>query len=430
MRYEPIHPDFFIRNRKKISDHLLPNSLVIFHANDLLPKNTDGVFLFVQNSDLFYLSGIDQEETILILYPDAMKNEWKEILFIKSSDALSIIWNGKSCTQEEAQTMSGINHVHFIDQFYKILHTLMGVVDCVYLNSNEHPRADCTVQTRDRRFITWMQEVYPLHTYKRIAPIMQKLRGVKEEEEIALIQQACNITEAGFRSVLGACHAPILEYEVEALFAYAFIRQGSKGFAYDPIIASGADSCTLHYIKNNKPCLNGELLLLDVGAEYANYSADMTRVLPIGGRFNPRQKEVYNAVLRILHCAQNFLMPGISFIDYYNEVIGWVEKELLALKLIDRTDIKNQTKQQPAYKKYFMHGISHHLGLSTHDLGDTHGVILPNMVLTVEPGIYIREEGLGVRLENNIVIKNHGIENLMANIPIEVEEIETLMQKG
>ena len=428
MRYTPINPDFFIKNRKKLQQQLLPNSLVVFHANDVMPTNTDGTMPFIQNSDLFYLSGIDQEETILLLYPDALKKEWQEILFIKETDELLAIWEGNKYSKAEAEAMSGIATIHFIGEFYKIFKLLMGLTDYVYLNTNEYPSAACMVETRDQRFIQWAQKQYPLHAYKRIAPFMQKLRAIKEETEINLIQAACNITEAGFRSILPIIRPQVMEYEIEAQLAYEFLRRGSSGFAYNPIIASGSDSCILHYIKNNKPCPAGGLLLIDVGAVYGNYSADMTRVVPISGKFTARQKQVYHAVLRIVQVAESILKPGVSFTDYKNEVTVQVEKELLALKLIDRTDIKNQTKAQPAYRKYFMHGVSHHLGLSTHDLGDSYGMILSNMVLTIEPGIYIKAEGIGIRLENNVVIREHGVENLMKNIPIEPEAIETLMQ--
>ncbi len=427
MRYRAIDPNLFIQNRKKLVAHLNANSLVVFQSNDLMPKNTDGTMAFVQNSDLFYLSGIDQEETILLIYKDAPKEAWKEILFIKETSERLAIWEGHKYSKEKATAISGITTVHWTHEFKQIFHALMGLVHQVYLNTNEHPRANCPIVTRDRRFITWCKDHYPLHQYARIAPIMQQLRGIKDDIEINLIQEACNITAAGFQSILGMVHPGVMEYEIEALLAYEFLRRGSKGFAYAPIVASGANSCILHYVDNNKPCPSGELLLIDVGAEYANYSADLTRVIPIDGKFTVKQRKVYNAVLRILKAAQALLRPGLSFLDYHQAVGEWVEEELVALNLIDATDIKNQPKGIPVYRKYFMHGISHHLGLSTHDLGDTHGVILPNMVLTIEPGIYIKEEKIGIRLENNVVIRPNGVQNLTENIPIEAEAIETLM---
>ncbi|CCM10584.1 Xaa-Pro aminopeptidase [Cardinium endosymbiont cEper1 of Encarsia pergandiella] len=429
MRYRNIDTNLFIKNRKKLEPYLDPNSLVVLHANDLMAKNTDGTMPFVQNSDLFYLSGIDQEETILLLYPDAIKKEWKEILFIKETNPVVAVWEGSKYTKEEASRVSGIVTVHWLSEFKRIFHTLMGLAHHLYLNTNEHPRANFPIATRDRRFIRWCQHHYPLHAYARLAPIMQKLRGIKDEIEIALIQTACDITAAGFLSTIPMVHPGLMEYEIEALFSYEFLRRGSRGFAYDPIIASGADSCILHYTKNDKPCPPGELLLMDIGAEYANYAADITRVIPIDGKFTARQRKVYNSVLRILQAAEGLLRPGLSFSDYHNAIGGWVEEELVALNLIKTADIKNQPKGAPAYRKYFMHGISHHLGLSTHDLGDTHGTMLPNMVLTIEPGIYIKEEKIGIRLENNVVITTDGVQNLTQNIPIEAEAIEALMSK-
>ncbi|TDG95669.1 aminopeptidase P family protein [Cardinium endosymbiont of Culicoides punctatus] len=427
MRYKTIDKHLFIKNRQKLLTHMRPNSLVVLHANDILPKNTDSTMPFVQNSDLFYCSGIDQEETILLLYPDAIRQEWKEILFIKETGAMLAIWEGNKYSKQEARDISGIENVCWTSQFESTFNVLMGLVEYVYLNTNEHIRAACTVETRDRRFIHWCKQRYPLHCYGRIAPIMQQLRGIKEKGEIALIQEACNITEAGFRAILPHIRPGLMEYEIEGLLSYAFLSRGSRGFAYAPIIASGANSCILHYTNNDQPCQSGGVLLLDIGAEYANYSADLTRVVPIDGRFTTRQREVYNSVLRILKTTQEILRPGLSFADYHKEVIAMVEHELCTLNLIDRTDIKNQTQEVPAYKRYFMHGISHHLGLSTHDLGDTYDMVLPQMVFTVEPGIYIREEGIGIRLENNIAITHDGIQNLMQHIPIEAEEIEELM---
>ncbi|MGI2257134.1 aminopeptidase P N-terminal domain-containing protein [Candidatus Cardinium hertigii] len=430
MRYRNIDPNLFINNRKKLGTFLYPNSLVVLHANDVMAKNTDGTMPFVQNSDLFYLSGIDQEETILLLYPDAIKKEWKEILFIKESNPVAAVWEGSKYTKEEASRISGILTVHWLSAFKPIFHTLMGLTDQIYLNTNEHPRANSAIATRDRRFIRWCQQHYPLHSYVRLAPIMQKLRGIKDEIEISFIQTACDITAAGFLSTIPMVRPGLIEYEIEALLSYEFLRRGSRGFAYAPIIASGADSCILHYTKNDKPCPPGELLLMDIGAEYANYSADITRVIPIDGKFTARQRKVYNAVLRILQAAEGLLRPGLSFADYHKAIGEWVEEELVALNLIKAADIKNQPKEAPAYRKYFMHGISHHLGLSTHDLGDTHAVILPNMVLTIEPGIYIKEEKIGIRLENNVVITIDGVQNLTQNIPIEAEAIEALMCKS
>ncbi len=427
MRYNKIDPSLFINNRKKLTRHLKPNSLVVLNANDIMPSNGDGVMPFRQNSDLFYLSGIDQEETILILYPDAPKEEWKEQLFVKETNEHIIIWEGQKYTEEAASDTSGIANIHWLDAFSAMFQTLMGRAEHVYFNSNEHPRAVLEVQTRDARFMEWCKQKYPLHKYERLAPIMQCLRTVKSEIEIDLIREACNITEKGFRKILPRIKPGIMEYEIEAALIGEFTCHRSKGFAYDPIVASGANACVLHYLANNQPCQAEDTILLDVGAEYANYKADLTRVVPVSGRFTRRQRAVYEAVLRIMRQAQQLLVSGNNLITYHQQVGEVVAQELVDLGLLDRTDIKNQNDKHPAYKKYFMHGASHHIGLDTHDVGDVHRKFEPGMVLTIEPGIYIRDEGLGVRLENDFVIRREGLEDLMISIPIEVEEIEELM---
>ena len=427
MRYKPIDPKLFIKNRKKLISHLYPKSLAVWHSNDVLPKNTDGIMPFVQQNDLFYLTGINQEDTILLICPDAPKNEWQEILFIKETNPLVTIWEGSKYTQQQAREISGIETIYWLDQFHTIFHILMASMEHIYLNTNEHLKANFLIETKNQRFINWAKSHYPLHHYQRLAPIMNTLRTIKEQEEITLIQQACYITQKGFQAALTTICPGVMEYEIEAQFACEFIKRGANYFAFSPIIASGANSCILHYIHNHDVCKDGDLLLMDVGAEYANYASDVTRVVPINGKFSHRQRQVYNAVLRILNHAQKLIQPGLSFEKYNQEVACLAEKELLALKLITMHDIKNQSKDQPAYKKYFMHGISHHLGLSTHDLGDIYGTILPNMVITVEPGIYIVEEALGIRLENTIVVTENGIKNLTENIPIEPDAIEALM---
>ena len=427
MRYKKIDPSLFINNRKNLTRHLKPNSLVVLNANDIMPTNGDGVMPFRQNSDLFYLSGIDQEETILILYPDAPKEEWKALLFVKETNEHIMVWEGQKYTVADAMDASGIAHVHWLDAFAAMFKTLMGQVEHVYLNSNEHTRAVIEVQTRDARFMAWCKTTYPLHKYERLAPIMQHLRVVKSAPEIDLMREACHITEKGFRKILPHIKPGTMEYEIEAILIGEFTRHRSKGFAYDPIIASGTNACVLHYMANNQPCLAGDTILLDVGAEYANYKADLTRVVPVSGRFTQRQRTVYEAVLRIMRQAQQLLVSGNDLITYHQQVGQVVTQELVGLGLLDRTDIKNQDAKHPAYKKYFMHGTSHHIGLDTHDVGDMYRKFEPGMVFTIEPGIYIREEGLGVRLENDFVIREEGLEDLMASIPIEVEEIEALM---
>jgi Xaa-Pro aminopeptidase len=419
----------FINNRKRLTQLLKPNSLVVLHANDIMPTNGDGTFPFRQNSELFYVSGIDQEETILILYPDAPKKEWEELLFIKESNEEVATWEGEKYTFETAHATSGISHVHWLQEFEHIFRMLMEQVDHVYLNSNEHIRANNPVQTRDMRFTNWCKRHYPLHSYQRLAPLMHNLRMVKSEIEIDLIKKACEITEKGFRRILPLVKPGLMEYEIEAELIHEFIRNRSRGFAYDPIIASGANTCVLHYNNNNQPCQPGTMILLDVGAEYANYCADMTRVIPVDGLFTKRQRAVYDATLRINRQAQQLLVPGSDMATYQQAVGQIVEQELVGLGLISLADIKRQDPKYPVYKKYFMHGISHHLGLIVHDVANMYKPFQAGMVLTVEPGIYIREESIGVRLETNVVIRDQGVEDLMDNIPIEAGEIEALMHQ-
>lgn len=427
MKYLPIDNALFIQNRKKFAELLEPKSLAVFNSNDIMPTNADGTMPFKQNSDLFYLSGIDQEESILLLFPDCPEEKHKEVLFLKETNEMIAIWEGHKYTKEEAFETSGIKSVYWLSQFEQVFNSLMAKAESVYLNSNEHLRATVEVQTRDARFVKWCQENYPLHQYRRAAPLMHHLRAIKSDIEIDLMQQACNITEKGFRRVLNFVKPGVMEYEIEAEFLYEFIRNRSAGFAYSPIIASGANACVLHYIANNAQCQDGEVILFDVAAEYANYNSDMSRSIPVNGRFSKRQKAVYQSVRRVMQAAMQMLTPGNSIPEYHREVGKIMESELIELGLLDRTDVKNQNPEQPLYRKYFMHGTSHHLGLDVHDVGDMLRKFEPGMVLTVEPGIYIREENLGIRLENNVVITQDGIIDLMKNIPIEAEEIEELM---
>ncbi|MHB9147157.1 MAG: aminopeptidase P N-terminal domain-containing protein [Candidatus Amoebophilus sp.] len=427
LRYHAIDSSLFINNRKKLIQYLKPNSLAILNANDIMPTNADGIMPFRQNNDLFYLSGIDQEETKLVIYPDAPKNGWKEILFIKKTNEHIAIWEGQKYTQEAAQTTSGITNIYWLDEFDAILPMLMAQVEYVYLNSNEHIRAESPVETRDMRFTAWCKHKYPLHKYERLAPIMHQLRIIKSEIEIDLIKQACFITEKGLRRILPMIKPGVMEYEIEAELIHEFIQNRSRGFAYAPIIASGTNACVLHYNNNNQACQAGTIILADFGAEYANYCSDLTRIIPVSGRFTARQRAVYNAVLRIMYEAKKMLVPGNDLNTYHQALGEVVEKELIQLGLLHIADINNQDLSKPAYKKYFMHGISHHLGLDVHDVGNIYKKFEPGMVFTVEPGIYIREEGLGMRLENNIVIRENGIEDLMATIPLEIDEIEELM---
>ncbi len=427
MKYLPIGKDLFTVNRQRFIARLKPDSIAVFNSNDLLPTNADGTMPFRQNNDLFYLSGIDQEESILVLFPDYPDEKFREILFLKETNEHIAVWEGHKYTKEEAYATSGIRTVLWLSQFEQTFNTLMSQADRVYLNSNEHIRNASTTETRDMRFAKWCRETYPIHTYKRSAPVMQHLRAVKSEIEIDLMQKACDITEQGFRRILRFVKPGVMEYEIEAEFIHEFIRNRSRGFGYSPIIASGANACVLHYIENNAECKDGELILFDVGAEYANYNADMTRVIPVNGRFTRRQKEIYNAVLHVQREATKLLRPGNTIPQYHKQVGEIMTEQLLKVGLLDSTDVKNQKADNPAYRKYFMHGTSHHLGLDVHDVGNVFRKFEQGMVFTVEPGIYIREEGIGIRLENNVVITDDGVFDLMRNIPIEADEIEELM---
>jgi len=428
MKYAPINNSLFILNRKNLIEELKPGSIAVFNSNDIQPTNADGTMVFRQNSDIFYLSGIDQEESILVLCPDFPDENMREILFLRETNEEIAIWEGHKYTKEEAVETSGIKNIKWLSEFEATFNTLMSEAENIYLNTNEHTRRLLEeVETRDMRFIKWCKDRFPLHNYLRIAPIIYNLRMIKSEVEIELMQIACDITEIGFRRILEFVQPGIYEYEIEAEFIHEFIRRKSKGFAYIPIIASGFNACVLHYIENKDRCKDGDVLLLDVGAEYANYNADLTRSIPVNGRFTPRQKDVYNAVLRVKKAAYDMLKPGNVIPEYHKEVGKIMESELLGLGLIDKTDVKNQDPNKPAFKKYFMHGTSHHLGLDVHDVGSHFRKFEENMLFTVEPGIYIREENLGVRIENDVVIKKDGIHDLMANIPEEVEEIEDLM---
>jgi Xaa-Pro aminopeptidase len=429
MKYLPIGKDLFVHNRKNLSSLLKPNSLAIFNSNDIMPTNADGTMPFRQNNDIFYLSGIDQEESILVVFPDFPDEKFREVLFVTETNPHIAVWEGHKYTKEEAYHTSGIRTVFWLSQFEQTLSTLMGQAENVYLNSNEHLRNASQTQTRDQRFTKWVQEKFPLHKYERSAPLMQQLRPVKSRQEIDLLQKACDITEQGFRRALNFVKPGVMEYEIEAEFIHEFVRSRSRGFGYTPIIASGANTCVLHYIENDEECRDGELILFDVGAEYANYNADMSRTIPVNGRFTKRQKEVYNAVLHVQREAFKLLRPGNTLPEYHKQVGELMTEQLIKLGLLDKTDVKNQNPEMPAYKKYFMHGTSHHIGLDVHDIGNVFRKMDTGMVFTVEPGIYIQEENIGIRLENDVVITEEGIFDLMRNIPIEADEIEELMNK-
>lgn len=428
MKYEAIDANLFIRNRAKFVAQMKPNSLAVFNSNDIYPISADSTLPFAQHRDIFYLSGIDQEESILLLFPDAPYSHQKEILFLKETNSHIAVWEGSKLSKDAANKVSGIKTVYWLDDFEKILFELMTCCETIYINTNEHYRATIETETREARFVKWWKSNYPAHQVAKSNTILQRIRSVKESEEIDLIQKACNITEKGFRRILPFVKPNVMEYEIEAELIHEFIRNRSKGFAYTPIIASGKNSNVLHYIENNQQCKAGDLLLLDFAAEYANYSSDLTRTIPISGRYSNRQKDVYNAVLRVKNEATKMLIPGTLWKEYQFEVGKMMSSELFGLKLIDKADIQNETIETPAYKKYFMHGTSHHLGLDTHDYGRLHEPMQANMVFTVEPGIYIPAEGFGIRLEDNVVIQQTCEPfNLMRNIPIEIEEIEDLM---
>ncbi|MDP1802066.1 MAG: aminopeptidase P family protein [Bacteroidota bacterium] len=429
MKYQAIDSTLFIENRNKFKNNLKPNSLAIFVSNDIMPTNADGHMGFRQNSDLFYLSGIDQEETILVIFPDVKDGKHKEILFVKETSELIAIWEGAKLNKLQATAVSGIEHIYWVHDFYKVMQPFFFQAEHIYLNSNEHARNSNLTETAEVRFNKIIQSKFPLHKFERSAPVMHKIRALKSTQEIDLIQQACDITEKGFRRLLSFIKPGVWEHEIEAELIHEFIRNRSQGFAYGPIVASGKNACVLHYVENNQQCKDGDVILLDVAAEYANYASDLTRCLPVNGKFTKRQKEVYNAVLRVHKAAAKMLLPGQTF-DKYNKAVGdLMTEELLQLGLIKTDDVKKQNPAWPAYKKYFMHGTSHFLGLDVHDVGFFTEPMQAGMVFTVEPGIYIPEEGLGIRIENNLLVTTTGQLDLMKNIPIETDEIEALMNK-
>ncbi|MFY8187065.1 MAG: aminopeptidase P family protein [Flavobacterium sp.] len=429
MKYHPIPNELYIKNRKKFTAQMLPNSVAVFNSNDIYPVSADSTLPFAQHRDLLYLSGVDQEESIMLLFPDAPYPHLQEILFLKETNDHIAVWEGEKLTKERAFEVSGIKSVYWLQDFQKILKEVMAYSDTMYINTNEHYRANIETETREARFVKWWKAQYPAHRVAKSNSILQKIRSVKEPQELELLQKACDITEKGFRRLLSFVKPGVMEYEIEAELAHEFLRNRSKGFAYTPIIASGKNANVLHYIENNQMCQDGDLILLDVGAEYGNYSSDLSRTIPVNGKFSERQKAVYEAVLRVKNGATKMLVPGTLWKEYHVEVGKMMTSELLSLGLIDKADVQNENPDWPAYKKYFMHGTSHHLGLDTHDYGLLHLPMEANMVFTVEPGIYIPAEGFGIRLEDDVVIQSSGEPfNLMRNIPIEVEEIEHLMQ--
>jgi Xaa-Pro aminopeptidase len=427
MKYLPIDNQLFINNRKKFSAKLATNTIAIFNANDVMPTNADGTMPFRQNNDLFWLSGVDQEESVLVIFPDHTDESQREILFLKETNEHIAIWEGAKLTKESALKTAGIKTVYWLNELEGKIAELIGKCNGIYLNKNIHSRSASAVETRDDRFRKLIADKFSETTIHEVAPIMHELRAIKSNFEIKLMQNACDITEKGLRRILPFIKPGVTEYEIEAELMHEFLKNRSNGFAYQPIIGSGVDSCVLHYIDNNKGCKDGDILLMDFGAEYANYASDLTRTIPVNGKFTNRQKAVYNSVLLVMKEATNMLRPGTIFKEYNAEIGRIMELELIKLGLLDKHDVQKQEAKSPLFKQYFMHGTSHYLGLDVHDVGDFDWPMKEGMVFTCEPGIYILEEKLGIRLENDILITANGPDDLMKNIPIEAEEIEHLM---
>lgn len=427
MKYLSPNSDLFIKNRHDFNKKLKFNGLAVFNANDEFPRSGDQTFNFKQNPDLYYLTGIDQEQTILVLYPDCPNPAYKEVLFLRQTSEHIAIWEGHKFSKEEARRVSGIKNIFWIEDFWGIFPSLMNYADHVYLNTNENDRYAHTVAYRDIRFIEDIKSKYPLHNYERSSVIMRELRSIKSKYEIEYTQTACNITRDAFIRVLKFVKPGVMEYEIEAEIIHEFIRQRATGHAYSPIIASGRNACILHYNDNNQECKDGEVILFDFGAEYANYNADLSRSIPVNGRFTDRQKAVYKSVLHVMKEATKMLVPGAIWNEYQEEVGKIMTQELISLGLLDKHDVSKQNPEMPLYKKYFMHGTSHHLGLDVHDVSNRYTPFAEGNILTCEPGIYILEENLGIRLENNILITSKGPVDLMADIPLELEEIEEIM---
>ena len=427
MKYLRISPDLFINNRNNFVSRLKSNSIAIFNSSDEFPRSGDQTFIFKQNPDFFYLTGIDQEQCCLILFPDCPNPVYKTVLFLRQTNENIAVWEGHKYTKEEATATSGITADYWIDDFDNILHSIIHYADNIYLNTNENDRYSHSVAYKDLRFIKQMQENYPLHNYIRVAPIMRELRAIKSPVEVELTQKACAITRDAFIRVLKFVKPGVAEYEIEAEIIHEFIRQRATGHAYNPIIASGHNANILHYNDNNQVCNDGDVILFDFGAEYANYNADLSRSIPVNGRFTQRQRDVYNAVLRVMNESKKMLLAGTIWNEYHEEVGKIMTNELIGLGLLSKHDVEKQNPAMPAYKKYFMHGTSHHLGIDVHDFASRYQPFAVGNILTCEPGIYIPAEGLGIRLENDILITQGGNIDLMADIPIEADEIESIM---
>jgi Xaa-Pro aminopeptidase len=430
MRYLPIDNKLFIENRERYKAHLLPKSIAFFNANDEMPRSADQNYPFHQHPDLFYLTGIDQEQTLLVIFPDAPLPKYREILFLRKTNEHIAVWEGHKYTKEEARAASGIQTIMWTEDIPSVIPMLMNHCMNVYVNLNENDRFSSEVPYKELRFSNEMKAKYPAHFFHRSGPIMAQLRAIKSDFEIQVMQRAIDITEKAFRRVLRFVKPGVMEYEIEAEITHEFIRKRATGHAYTPIIASGPNANVLHYIDNNQQCKDGDVILLDFGAEYGNYAADLSRSIPVSGQFTERQRDVYNAVLRVMKQATAMLVPGNTIEKYHGEVGKIMEEELIGLGLLNRDEVKKQNPDMPLYKKYFMHGTSHFLGLDVHDIGNRYEPMKAGMVFTCEPGIYIPEEGLGIRLENDILITSKEPIDLMANIPLEVEEIEELMAEA
>jgi Xaa-Pro aminopeptidase len=427
MRYQPLSAATYREHRARFRQALEKGGLAVFHSNDIMPTSADGSMPFHQAADIFYLSGIDQEETILLIFPDAMDPKDREILFVRETSELIAIWEGAKFTQKEASELSGIATVLWTSAYEGTIKRLMPQAQHLYLNSNEHLRQSNEVETREERKNKELRAQYPLHSLRRSAPIMHRIRSRKTQEEVEQVKRAIAITGKAFERVCGFVRPGVKEYAIEAEITHEFIRNGSRGHAYTPILASGYNACVLHYITNDQVCNDGDVILMDFGCEYGGYASDLTRSIPVNGTFTPRQRDVYNAVLRVQKEATQLLRPGVMLADYHKEVGRIMENELIGLGLLDKHDVAKQDPERPLYKKYFMHGTSHFLGLDVHDVGLWNEMIQPDMIFTVEPGIYIREEKLGIRIENNILTTRDNPIDLFDAIPREVEQIEAMM---
>ncbi|MAC17482.1 MAG: X-Pro aminopeptidase [Flavobacteriales bacterium] len=427
MRYPPLSAENYIRNRADFAEAMNPGAMALFSSNDIYPTSADGTLPFRQDSNMLHLCGVDQEETLLLLFPHAHNPADREILFVTETNEEIAIWEGAKLTKAEATAQTGVKQVQWLSLLERTIQRLVTECSCCYLHQNEHTRAKIVVQTREARFNQWFCDTYPHVRIERAAPILHRTRSVKSAEEIERMRHACGITRDGFNRVMNFLKPGVTEYEVEAEYLHEFVRKGSRGFAYTPIVASGANACVLHYIENSAVCKAGDVLLMDVGAEYGNYASDMTRCLPVSGRFTDRQRKVYDAVLSVMRDATKLLRPGVSLHDYHKQVGELMTEQLLGLGLIDKHDVAKQNPAWPAYKKYFMHGTSHFIGLDVHDVGLWHEPIRAGHVFTVEPGIYILGEGLGIRLENDIVVTEDGFDDLMGDIPLDAEAIEDAM---